>query len=88
MARSVISSKAGAVSPDDWVLMERTLKEAVGLREVPSIRFQFDDSLEKGARVEELLRKLRDGEPVEDEAGDNRAGDEPGDGEGGEEDLT
>ena len=40
------------------------------LREMPVLLFELDDSLERGARVEEFLRKLRDGEPVavEDEA--------------------
>ena len=37
------------------------------LREVPDIRFQLDTSVEKGARVDELLRKLERGEPVADE---------------------
>jgi len=46
--------------------MRRRLAPRLGLREVPSIRFQFDDSLERGARVEELLRKVREGEPIED----------------------
>jgi ribosome-binding factor A len=40
----------------------------LGLREVPEIRFVFDDSLERGARVDELLRRIERGEPVgEDE---------------------
>ncbi len=38
------------------------------LREMPEIRFQFDESLERGARVDELLRRLERGEnPAADE---------------------
>jgi ribosome-binding factor A len=43
------------------------LAHVLGLREVPEIRFEFDDSLERGARVDELLRRIERGEPVEDE---------------------
>ena len=42
------------------------LSPRLGLREVPEIRFVHDESLERGARVEELLKRLQDG-PVEDE---------------------
>jgi len=31
------------------------------------LRFVHDDSLERGARVEDLLKRLHDGRPVEDE---------------------
>lgn len=37
------------------------------LREVPDVRFIHDESLDRGARVEELLKRLHDGLPVEDE---------------------
>ena len=47
--------------------VRRELAPRLGLREMPEIRFQFDDSLERGARVDELLRKLREGEPIDDE---------------------
>ena len=43
------------------------LAPKLGLREMPEIRFVLDTSLERGARVEEILRKLRDGEPVADD---------------------
>lgn len=46
--------------------MRHLLAPRLELREVPHIRFEFDDSLERGARVEELLRKVREGEPIED----------------------
>jgi len=39
----------------------------LGLREVPEVRFVHDESLERGARVEELLKRIHDGKPVEDE---------------------
>ena len=40
------------------------LAPRLGLREV---RFVHDSSIERGARVEELLRKLSRGEPIRDE---------------------
>lgn len=43
------------------------LAPRLGLREMPSVRFLLDTSIEKGARVEELLRKIADGEPIPDE---------------------
>ena len=43
------------------------LSPRLGLREVPEIRFVHDESLERGARVEELLKRLHEGRPVEDE---------------------
>ena len=43
------------------------LAPKLGLREMPEIRFELDTSIERGARVEEILRKLRDGEPVADD---------------------
>ena len=39
----------------------------LGLREVPEIRFVHDESLDRGARVEELLKRIHDGRPPEDE---------------------
>ena len=43
------------------------LAPRLGLREVPDLRFVHDASIERGARVEEILRKIERGEPVEDE---------------------
>lgn len=43
------------------------LGERMELREVPELRFIHDTSLERGARVEELLKRIQDGRPVEDE---------------------
>jgi ribosome-binding factor A len=39
----------------------------LGLREVPDMRFIHDESLDRGARVEELLKRIQDNKPVEDE---------------------
>jgi ribosome-binding factor A len=46
------------------------LSPRLGLREVPSLRFLLDDSIERGARVDEILRRIELGEPAaeEDEA--------------------
>jgi ribosome-binding factor A len=43
------------------------LAPRLGLREVPTVRFRFDESIERGARVEDLLRKIKSGEPLEEE---------------------
>ena len=43
------------------------LRPRLGLREVPELRFVFDDSLERGARVDEILRKIERGEPIADD---------------------
>ena len=42
------------------------LRPRLGLREVPEVRFVFDDSIERGARVDEILRKLERGEPIDE----------------------
>ncbi len=47
--------------------VRRLLAPRLGLREVPELRFVLDSSIERGARVEEILKKLRQGEPIEDE---------------------
>ena len=43
------------------------LRPRLGLREVPEVRFLFDDSIERGARVDEILRKIERGEPIGEE---------------------
>ena len=45
------------------------LAPRLDLREIPELRFIHDASIERGARVEELLRKLERGEPVGDDEG-------------------
>lgn len=42
------------------------LGDRLDLREVPELRFEYDDSLDRGHRVEDLLRKLERGESVAD----------------------
>jgi ribosome-binding factor A len=43
------------------------LGDRLDLREVPELRFEYDGSLDRGHRVEDLLRKIEKGEPVPDE---------------------
>ena len=47
------------------------LSPRLGLREVPEVRFVHDTSLDRGARVEELLKRLHDGRPLEEDAGED-----------------
>jgi ribosome-binding factor A len=47
--------------------IRRELAGRLGLREVPELRFLLDTSIERGARVEELLRRIEHGEPPADE---------------------
>ena len=47
--------------------VRRQLAPRLELREVPQIRFVHDDSIARGARVDELLRKIAEGKPVEDD---------------------
>lgn len=47
--------------------VRRQLASRLGLREVPELRFLLDTSMERGARVEEILRKLAAGERLEEE---------------------
>ena len=42
------------------------LAPRLGLREMPELRFLPDTSIERGARVEELLRRLASGETIPD----------------------
>ena len=49
--------------------LRRELAPRLGRREVPDLRFAYDESIERGARVEDLLRRLNEGEtfPGDDE---------------------
>jgi ribosome-binding factor A len=47
--------------------VRRELAPRLSLREMPEIRFVHDTSIERGARIEELLRKLQAGESIPDE---------------------
>ncbi len=46
--------------------VRRELGPRLGLREVPDLRFAIDTSIERGARVDEILRRLHEGAPIED----------------------
>ncbi|MGH7730504.1 MAG: 30S ribosome-binding factor RbfA [Candidatus Eiseniibacteriota bacterium] len=43
------------------------LAPRLGLREMPELRFLADPSIQQGARVEELLRRLASGEAIPDD---------------------
>ena len=43
------------------------LAPRLGLREMPELRFLSDTSIQQGARVEELLRRLASGETIPDD---------------------
>lgn len=42
------------------------LGSRIELREVPEIRFELDTSLDRGARVDDILRRIGKGETIED----------------------
>ena len=47
--------------------VRREIGQRLELREVPEIKFLYDDSLDKGGRVEDILRRLERGEPLGDD---------------------
>jgi ribosome-binding factor A len=47
--------------------IRRSLAPRLGLREVPELRFLIDPSIQQGARVDDLLRRIEKGEKLEDE---------------------
>ncbi len=47
--------------------VRRQLAARLELREMPEIRFVRDDSMERGARVDYLLKKIAEGEAIPDE---------------------
>jgi len=47
--------------------VRHALAPRLGLREMPEIRFLLDTSIERGARVEDLLRRIARGEVIPDE---------------------
>lgn len=68
---SVLADKHGTASALDGLAraagyLRRELGSRLGLREVPELRFLLDTSLEKGARVDELLRRIERGEKLEE----------------------
>ena len=58
-ALEALASAAGFV--------RRQLATRLGLREVPELRFVLDTSIERGARVEDILRRLAEGETLADD---------------------
>jgi ribosome-binding factor A len=50
--------------------LRRELAPRLGLREVPELRFAYDESIERGARVEDILRRLNQGEEFKDDEED------------------
>jgi len=42
------------------------LAPRMGLREMPELRFLLDDSIQRGARVDDLLRRIQQGEVIDD----------------------
>jgi ribosome-binding factor A len=52
------------------VFVRRQLAPRLELREVPQIRFLLDDSLQRGARVDYLLKKIAEGEPIDEAEGE------------------
>ena len=72
MARIFISTLAEGEARDHILqalrsasgFVRRRLAPRLGLREVPEVRFELDTSIERGARVEYLLRKIAEGEPI------------------------
>lgn len=47
--------------------LRRELAPRLGLREVPTLRFVYDESIERGARIEDLLRQIKEGTTPADE---------------------
>jgi ribosome-binding factor A len=58
-AMKALASAAGFI--------RRQLAPRLGLREVPELRFVLDTSMERGARVDDILRRLAAGEPLADD---------------------
>jgi len=75
MAKVFVSVLAGHGGPDQVLaglqratpFIRHQLARRLGLREMPEIRFYHDASIERGARVEELLRRIQEGESIPDE---------------------
>ena len=47
--------------------IRRQIAPRLDLREVPELRFALDESLDHGARVNELLHRIERGEAIDDE---------------------
>jgi ribosome-binding factor A len=54
--------------------LRRQVGARVRLRRVPELHFTFDESVERGERIEQLLREIKDGpHPVDEDAAAERA---------------
>jgi len=75
MAKVFVSVLAGHGNADTVLaglhratpFIRHQLARRIGLREMPEIRFYHDTSIERGARVEDLLRRIQEGEAIPDE---------------------
>ena len=50
--------------------LRTNLAHRLSTRTVPELHFAYDESIERGARVEDLLRRLNQGEKIEDDEED------------------
>jgi ribosome-binding factor A len=50
--------------------LKREVAKALQLRWVPELRFVYDDSIERGARIEELLRQAREKDAGSEDEGE------------------
>lgn len=50
--------------------LKREVAKALQLRWVPDLRFVYDDTIERGARIEELLRQAREKDAGSDDEGE------------------
>lgn len=46
--------------------LERTMFRTLGLKMPVELRFRFDETLERAARIEELMRTIKENEPEEE----------------------
>ena len=53
------------------VEFRRSLSRSMRLRRVPELRFKYDDSVDKGERIESLLRQDASRTPISDEEGES-----------------
>jgi ribosome-binding factor A len=75
MARIFVSIMPGGLEAERTLealqsaagFVRHELAPRLGLREVPNLRFVHDTSIDRGARVDELLRRIDRGETIEDE---------------------
>src|SRR5262245_4537467 len=75
LATVYLSSRAGMAERGPMLkalvhatpFLRHELAPRLRLREMPDLRFVYDESIERGARVEELLRRINEGETIEDE---------------------